>query len=393
MHRLVDVVDASPWFNDDGSWHENLDGERNYDLWQYVSEFNRGDNGDLWPGFSAATADTTDWLAPRDRNVFSDHSIPSARDFDCNPTGVVIGNITDDGTNVTADFTLGTVARGEIIASRADRVWDFENSTEDWLFCNSFAHLDQLHGESCSGTGGLWFGLDRDDWPCSGYGNNWNDFAWVTVGVETAGSPQVTLRHKYDLESGYDYAYLQVRPAGDFGAGWTQLAVFNGTTSCLSETFAIPQEVLDAASDGAVSTLDIQLLMTSDGSYSAEDGNFCGLGWWVDEFSVTNLAVSGVEELPGLGEAARLDAPSPNPFNPTTVLRFHVPAGARQVSLQVFDQRGRLVRDLQPGAEAGWRETRWDGRDAAGSRAASGLYFARLTVDGFSEVQKMALVK
>ena len=239
----------------------------------------------------------------------------------------------------------------------------------------------------------MWFGVDRDDWFCPGYGNNWSDFTWTTVAVETSSSPQVLLRHKYDLEPGYDYAYLQVRPAGDLSAAWTQLADFTGTSSCISENFPIPQAVLNAAEVNGVSTLDVRLLMESDSGWSAEDGSYCGIGWWLDEVSVTNISVSGVDDLPGLGETARLDAPRPNPFNPSTVLRYHLPAGASQVSLRIFDQRGLLVRELETAMEAGWQETRWDGRDAAGNRMASGLYFARLNVDGVSSIQKMALVK
>lgn len=392
-HRLVDVVDASPWFNPDGSWHENLDGVRDNALWQYVSSFNRGDNGDVWPGFTAFTADTTDWTGPRDRDLFADSSVPPAWDYECNNTGLAIGNISDDGVNVTVNFILGAAAKDVPTALRFDRVWDFETGTEDWMFCNSYAHFDLLHGDGCGGTGGLWFGIDKEDWSCPGYGNNWSDFSWVSVALEPATNPAVLLRHKYELEAGYDYAYLEVRPSNDLAAGWTELAQFNGTSGCVTESFTIPQAVLNAGLDGGLSWLDVRLRMTSDGGWSAEDGLFCGPGWWVDEVTVTGMEVTGVDDLPGLGEVARLDAPSPNPFNPATVLRFHVPAGARQVSLQVFDQRGRLVRDLATGAEAGWQEARWDGKDQGGSRAASGLYFARLTVDGQSQVQKMALVK
>ncbi len=397
-HRLVDVVDASPWFNEDGSWYENLDGVRDYDLYQYVSAYNRGDNGDLWPGFSAFTADTTDWVGPRDRNVFSDESIPPAWDFECNNTGVVIRDITDDGVNVTATILLETAKQTEVLASRADRIWDFEISTENWKFCNSYAHLDQLHGDGCGGTGGMWFGKDDDDWSCAGYGNSWNDFTWVTVGVNPSDSPQVVLNHKYDLENNYDFGYLEARPAGDLSWGWTQMAVFNGISGCVTQNYNIPQSVLNAADNASgnagVANVDVRLRLESDSGWSAEDGQYCGLGWWIDEVSVTNLSsVSGVEDLPGMGNVAHLDAPSPNPFNPATMLRYHIPLGARQVSLQIFDQRGRLVRRLDTSGETGWQESRWDGRDNSGSQTASGLYFARLTVDGVTEVQKMALVK
>jgi hypothetical protein len=53
-------------------------------------------------------------------------------------------------------------------------------------------------------------------------------------------------------------------------------------------------------------------------------------------------------------------------------------AGARR--LELFDVGGRRVRAWTLGSEAAGA-IRWDGRDAAGSRARPGLYFARL-VDG-----------
>ncbi len=391
VHRMVDVVDASPWFNADGSWHENLDGARDYDLYQYLYAFNRGDNGDVWPGFSTFNADSTDWVGPRDRKTFSDASIPPAWDYECNNTGVVINNMMDDGVNVTVDFmvTDQTPRAGDVV--RGDRTWDFETGTGDFKFCNSYAHFDQGHADGCTGDGGLWFGSDQ--WDCPGYGNNWDDVAWVTVAVNTGGSPLVSLRHKYDLEPSYDYGYLETRPAGDFGYGWVQMASFNGTSGCTNSEFSIPQSVLDAADEEGIATIDVRFRLYSDGAWSAEDGSYCGIGWWIDEVSISEMAATAVGELPILGDVAHLGAPNPNPFNPATVLKYHVPTGARQVHLVVFDQRGRQIRDLMAELTTGWHEVRWDGRTDRGGRVASGLYFARLTVDGVVTVQKMALVK
>lgn len=107
---------------------------------------------------------------------------------------------------------------------------------------------------------------------------------------------------------------------------------------------------------------------------------------------VVTLRASAVPETSGPVLAA-LQA-SPNPFNPTTVLRFHVPDNARNVSLDVFDARGRLVKALhQGGVGSGWREATWDGRNARGARQPSGVYFAKLSVDGRAQIQKLALVK
>ncbi len=390
-HRKVDVVDASPWFNADGSWHENLDGARVAERWQYLDSFNRGDNGDVWPGFTAFNADSTDWVGPRDRDFFSDESIPPAWDYECNNTGVVIEDMVDDGLNVTASFRVATMTAqaGEVV--RGARTWDFETGTGDFKFCNSFAHFDQGHADGCTGAGGLWFGSDQ--WDCPGYGNNWNDVAWVTVAVDVSGSPEVGLRHKYDLEASYDFGYIEVRPAGDFSYGWIEMASFNGVSGCTNGSYVIPASVLNDADSGGVATIDVRFRLSSDGGWSAEDGNYCGLGWWIDEVTISEMALTPVAELPVLGDVAHLDAPNPNPFNPATMLKYHVPTGARQVQLVVFDQRGRQVRNLMAETTYGWHEVRWNGRTDSGGRVASGLYFARLTVDGKVSVQKMALVK
>ena len=294
--------------------------------------------------------------------------------------------------NVTADFIIAAAAPATSKATKGDRTWDFETDTGNFSFCNSYAHFDETQADGCAGTGGMWFGTN--DWDCPGYGNNWSDFTWVEVALNTASGPEISLTHKYDLESGYDYAYIEVRPAGDLTYDWVQIATYNGIGACASNTYTIPQAVLDDADNLGVALVDIRFRMTSDGAWSAEDGDYCGFGWWIDEISVSQTAaVTAVDDLPAMGDVAHLNAANPNPFNPSTVLKYHVPNGARQVKLVVFDQRGRQVRELVAESVSGWHEVSWDGRSGQGQQMASGLYFARLMVDGKASVQKMALVK
>ena len=69
---------------------------------------------------------------------------------------------------------------------------------------------------------------------------------------------------------------------------------------------------------------------------------------------------------------------APNPFRPKTELRFELPVGG-PVDLTICDVSGALVRRLLVGdLGAGPHVVTWDGRDDAGSRAASGTYFYRL---------------
>jgi 5'-nucleotidase / UDP-sugar diphosphatase len=76
--------------------------------------------------------------------------------------------------------------------------------------------------------------------------------------------------------------------------------------------------------------------------------------------------------------ALRLAQNSPNPFNPSTTIAFSLDRTG-PVRLDIFDLQGRLVRSLVDGArEAGEHRVTWDGRDGAGSPAASGTYVYRL---------------
>jgi hypothetical protein len=107
----------------------------------------------------------------------------------------------------------------------------------------------------------------------------------------------------------------------------------------------------------------------------------------------SSLASDLAGEGNGVLETAWLSA-SPNPFNPSTTLRFRT-VEAGDVTVRVFDARGQLVRTLLrqwlPGGE---HETRWDGRDEGGAGVASGLYFAQLTTaHGSPQTLKLMVMK
>lgn len=77
---------------------------------------------------------------------------------------------------------------------------------------------------------------------------------------------------------------------------------------------------------------------------------------------------------------------TPNPFAGTTNIRYHVPAGAGQLEIGIYDVAGRLIRTVRCDATPGPHETAWDGRDEGGRSVASGVYFIRARVaDGTTE--------
>jgi flagellar hook assembly protein FlgD len=83
----------------------------------------------------------------------------------------------------------------------------------------------------------------------------------------------------------------------------------------------------------------------------------------------------------------------PNPFNPTTTIRFSL-AAPGQVTLAVYDVSGRRVRTLVDEYRAADRyHVSWDGRNEAGESVASGVYFYRLVAGRFAQTKKMVLLK
>ncbi|MCG3157324.1 MAG: hypothetical protein DKINENOH_03956 [bacterium] len=83
----------------------------------------------------------------------------------------------------------------------------------------------------------------------------------------------------------------------------------------------------------------------------------------------------------------------PNPFNPETMIEYHLPE-AGKVSLTVYSILGREVRKLVEAEQpAGVHRVRWEGTDSAGRKLDSGVYFYRLETKAFSQTRKVILLK
>ncbi len=88
-----------------------------------------------------------------------------------------------------------------------------------------------------------------------------------------------------------------------------------------------------------------------------------------------------------------LGANYPNPFNPSTTIRFTLPT-SENVRLSIFDIQGRQVATLVNEVySAGRHEVIWRGQDNSSRPVASGTYFYRLKTGGFTETKKMLLLK
>ena len=92
---------------------------------------------------------------------------------------------------------------------------------------------------------------------------------------------------------------------------------------------------------------------------------------------------------------------NPNPFNPSTSIKFYIP-DISDVSIKIYDMLGREVALLISGqTSAGYHIVYWNGRNNYGETVSSGIYLYRLiatdisTGSGqvFSETKKMLMMK
>jgi len=78
----------------------------------------------------------------------------------------------------------------------------------------------------------------------------------------------------------------------------------------------------------------------------------------------------------------------PNPFNPTTTIRFAIPKSSR-VTLSIYDLNGRIIERLvDEQKEPGYYSVQWNA-----SRYSSGMYFYKIQAGNFQEVKKCLLIK
>ena len=136
--------------------------------------------------------------------------------------------------------------------------------------------------------------------------------------------------------------------------------------------------------------------ISSSGPTWPSSYNFPTLMWKENNLDVEDppaLITSVADRDPNIPVDFALEQNYPNPFNPETSVKYHL---ARQTKVQIgiYNSVGQLVKTLiDEWQVAGDHKVVWQGVDNFGRNVASGIYYMRMTADGFKDVRKMALIR
>jgi subtilisin family serine protease len=175
-----------------------------------------------------------------------------------------------------------------------------------------------------------------------------------------------------------------VSGAGDFPTP------FYGTSASAPHVAAVAGLMLDARPDWTPA--QVRAAMTSTATDLGESGPDNVYGWGLVraddavQVGIVNVAAPGRPVQSALGPAF------PNPFNPSTTVRYHTEPG--EVSIRVYNSLGQPVRTLVTGYQpAGTHDVVWDARDDAGRPVASGVYLVRMTTTTTTSTARVTLLR
>ena len=214
------------------------------------------------------------------------------------------------------------------------------------------------------------------------------DTVWsadITVGFNPAVVQAESVTFSGTLVSSWADAYNIVADSINIALAGSQ--TINGSGTLVYLRF----KVLSSALPGDSTVIRFKKMIFNDGEplVSTKDG----------ELRITPTSVSENENL-NLAVNFNLGQNYPNPFNPTTTIPFrvngsqfmvHSPVRTTLIIYNILGQRVNTLFDesLKPGTY----QAIWDGKNDAGEKVPSGVYFYRLTSDNISETRKMVLMR
>ncbi len=310
------------------------------------------------------------------------------------------------GSSINVGYMIGAengnTLEGNFVLYVGNQHYTFENDSNGWTSLAPLANfVNQWHRENSRNNTpvGSWSmkfgGPGTTNYSVSAYG------ALESPEIPLGNNGRLYFHHWMDAEAHTNPIYAwdggMVQISIDGGA-WTQISPvgayprriynnnaspFPANTNVYSGTFDWTQAEFDLSE--YTGTAKFRFVFGSDGYVT-------GGGWYIDDVYVESEFIVAADDQV---QALRFDLYSnyPNPFNPTTTIRFDLPAAA-PVRLSIYNLRGQRVKSLiASDLPAGTHSAVWNGQDDSGNPVSSGVYFYLLSNGEHELTRKMMLMK
>lgn len=328
-------------------------------------------NSSTGDGDSAVTSNSVDWgqtwETPMGVRSFDDYDLDIDYNFRADSIYVLLTNaITSTNPNLRLMRTsLGNFGSGTWTQNNVASTSDPEDLGELAVARND-NEMAIVYTRQVGGTDVVYY----DFWNGGG-GGYWNNDAVVFNQAQ----PQIIAAIDCNISQWAWRMCFQVDAA-------TDTIVYMSTTN-LSSGFVGRTQVSDNPPTGVVGP-DVAGYTDPTNGGAVTYVRFGGTPVYYDNSSITTNITNGT----GIPEIYDLSQNFPNPFNPSTTIKYSIPQ-AGNVKLIVFDALGREVTTLVNGnIEAGSHSVDFDA-----SGLSSGIYFYRLIAGDFNEIKKMMLIK
>ncbi|UCG50432.1 MAG: T9SS type A sorting domain-containing protein, partial [Candidatus Latescibacterota bacterium] len=171
-------------------------------------------------------------------------------------------------------------------------------------------------------------------------------------------------------------------------------ATISGIYGCTDPPFSLDTSMTDHTINAGDST-EIAVCVTP----TAMGPDNCTITVVSDALNSPTLIPVTLDRVTAVGDLAvpmpfRIVSVEPNPFNPSTTIRFSLPK-RMPVTAEVISVTGARVKLLarEKTFTAGLNEVQWNGRNDNGEPAASGVYFVRIKTQIGEKVTRAVLLK
>lgn len=204
---------------------------------------------------------------------------------------------------------------------------------------------------------------------------------------------KISILASLDGESPYQYI-SDFRSTEDFNGVWDlrlnaemdqkNIRIF------ISNNSLIPKDLYFSLIDIQNKYINYEIINTAS---SVENLNEISLDYKIVSGDLDYVVTKSEEILKNIPHKYSLSQNYPNPFNPITNLEYKLPKRSK-VQILIYNVLGQEVKTLINEEKSyGTHLIFWDGLDQKGNQVSTGVYFARMVTNSFTQTKKMLLLK